>query len=91
MKGLVRRPPWPAPAAKTATHSGPSRASSGAPPRVPASDWSRHAEPPIDRTNGITLAVLEEYSAESSKGYDPYNASASRRPVDVWKRKPRRG
>jgi hypothetical protein len=50
----------------------------------------RHEDPPIDPTNRITLAVLEEYSAEKSKGYDPYNASASRRPVDAWKRRPKR-
>ncbi len=36
--------------------------------------------------------MLEErpMAPESAKGYDPYNATASRRPIDVWMRKPKR-
>jgi hypothetical protein len=79
MKGSVRRPPWPAPAAKTASQSGPAQQTE-----------RQEDDPPIDPKNRITLALLEEYSAEKSKGYDPYNASASRRPVDAWQRKPKR-
>jgi hypothetical protein len=82
MKGSVRRPPWPAPAAKTASQSGPAKDS--------GQQTGGQDDPPIDPTNRITLALLEEYSAEKSKGYDPYNASASRRPVDAWQRKPKR-
>jgi hypothetical protein len=83
MKGTVRRPPWPAPAERTATQ------------RQPTYDQTTPEQPPIDylagASNGITLAVLEEYSAAKSLGYDPYNASAAaRRPVDAGKLKPRR-
>jgi len=76
MKGTVPRPEWPAPAAATATHSKP----------------KKQEEPPVDRSNRITLALLEEHSLnpEHAKGYDPYNAAASRHPLDVWKRKPKR-
>jgi hypothetical protein len=79
MKGTVRRSTWPAPAEKTATH-----------PRR-TYDQTTQDEPAIDQSNRITLAVLEEYSAAKSRGYDPYNASAAKhRPADVWKRKPKR-
>ncbi len=79
MKGTVRRPPWPAPADKTATH----------PQRT--NDQTTPQEPAIDASNRITLAVLEEHSAAKSRGYDPYNASgAAHHPVDAWKRKPKR-
>ena len=77
MKGFVRWPFWPAPAARAATR-----------PRKTI----KTNKTPVNLTNEITLALLEErpYSAESAKGYDPYNATASRRPVDVWRRKPKR-
>ena len=80
MKGIVRWPFWSAPAASSATRPKP---------------LARTTEPPeerVDPSNRITLAVLEERfsSPESAKGYDPYNAAASRRPVDVWRRKPKR-
>ncbi|MEJ1964771.1 MAG: hypothetical protein WDO56_25845 [Gammaproteobacteria bacterium] len=79
MKGTVPRPYWPAPAGKTATHT------------QRSNDQTNEREPPIDESNRITLAVLEEFSAAKARGYDPYNASAARhRPVDVWKRKPKR-
>lgn len=76
MKGFVRWPFWPAPAARAATR-----------PRT-----FKTRQQPVNPDNEITLALLEErpYSAESAKGYDPYNATASRRPVDVWRRKPKR-
>lgn len=86
MKGTVQRPQRPAPAAKTAT--------------PPANDQTRRritteletqAEPPIDPSNRITLAVLEEFSAAKSKGYDPYNASAAaHKPRFAWERKRKR-
>jgi hypothetical protein len=88
MKGSVRRPQWPAPAAKTASQSGTARQSGLT--TNSSEQARRHEDRPVDPTNRITLALLEEYSAEKSKGYDPYNASASRRPVDVWKRGPKR-
>lgn len=83
MKGTVQRPQWPAPAAKTAT--------------PPAKDQTRQRstteleEPPIDPSNRITLAVLEEFSAAKAKGYDPYNATAAaHRPRYAWERKRKR-
>ena len=82
MKGSVPRPQWPAPkAAKTATRS-----------EATQTRPDDGIESPIDRSNRITLAILEETSAaHRAKGYDPYNTSATvpRRP-DVWKRKPKR-
>ena len=79
MKGTVRRPHWPAPADNTATHARRTH------------DLTTPEEPAIDESNRITLAVLEEFSAAKSRGYDPYNASAAaHRPIDVWKRKPKR-
>jgi hypothetical protein len=79
MKGTVRRPEWLAPADKTATH--PQQTYDRTTPEAPA----------IDASNRITLAVLEEYSAAKSRGYDPYNASAAaRRPIDAGRRKPKR-
>ena len=48
-------------------------------------------ERPIDPSNRITLAILEESSVARAKGYDPYNKSASSpRPTDVWHRKRKR-
>jgi hypothetical protein len=85
MKGSVPRPPWPAPEAKTATRTDATSSRSARP-----DDGS---EPSIDRSNRITLAVLEETSAaHRARGYDPYNTSVTvPRPTDVWKRKPKRG
>jgi hypothetical protein len=79
MKGTVRRPQWPTPAAKPATQA------------QQTYDEPGQEGPAIDASNRITLAVLEDYSAAKSRGYDPYNASAAKhRPPDPWKRKPRR-
>jgi hypothetical protein len=77
MKGTVLRPNWPAPAAKAATHS---------------KSAERQEERSGDSRNRITLALLEEHgrSPEDAKGYDPYNALPARRPVDAWRRKPKR-
>jgi hypothetical protein len=77
MKGFVRWPFWPAPAARAATRP------------VKTIKTNR---PSVNRTNEITLALLEErpYSAENAKGYDPYNAGGSGRPLDLWRRKPKR-
>jgi len=77
MNGTVPRPRWPAPAAKTVTQSKPTR---------------QQEQPPVNSSNRITLAVLDEHSLcpEHAQGYDPYNASASRRLVDAWRRKPKR-
>lgn len=86
MKGNVLRPRWPAPAAKTAT-----RPSEDQNRRASAKDLDIQAEPRIDPSNHITLAVLEEFSAVKTKGYDPYNASAAaHRPRSVWDRKRKR-
>lgn len=86
MKGTVPRPVWPAPVAKTTTRRAqdPTR-------RQTAADFDAHSEPPIDPSNQITLAVLEEFSAAKTKGYDPYNTSAAaHRPPDAWQRKRKR-
>lgn len=86
MKGSVPRPQWPAPLAKATT-----RATNDQTRRRTATHLDAHAEPPIDPTNQITLAVLEEFSVAKAKGYDPYNASAAaHRPPDVWQRKRKR-
>lgn len=86
MKGSVPRPVWPAPAAKAATQ--PARDQTG---RSTTADFDAQGDPPIDPSNQITLAVLEEFSAAKAKGYDPYNTSAAahRRP-DAWQRKRKR-
>jgi hypothetical protein len=85
MKGSVLRPVWPAPVAKATTRSANKKI------RQTATDNDAQSEPPIDRSNEITLAVLEEFSAAKTKGYDPYNASAAaHRPADIWQRKRKR-
>jgi hypothetical protein len=72
MKGTVLRPQWPAPAVKSATQAKSSRESGRESAIGPANqstvDLGTQAEPPIDASNRITLAVLEEYSAAKSKG-----------------------
>jgi len=77
MKGNVLRPNWPEPAANAATRSKPAE---------------RQEEYAGESWNQITLALLEEHSLspETAKGYDPYNASSARRPIDAWRRKPKR-
>jgi hypothetical protein len=86
MKGSVLRPVWPAPVAKATTRSANKKMR-----QATATDHDAQSEPPIDRSNGITLAVLEEFSAAKTKGYDPYNASAAaHRPADIWQRKRKR-
>jgi hypothetical protein len=76
----VPRPPWPAPAAKTATT------------HPKASDLAPLTEPPIDPSNRITtLAIVEESALARARGYDPYNQSApGPRPAGVWDRKRKR-
>lgn len=84
MKGTVSRPPGPAPAETTATHSRPGEAR-----RTTALDTL--SEPRIDPANQITLAILEESSVARTRGYDPYNKSApAPRPADAWHRKRKR-
>jgi hypothetical protein len=51
-------------------------------------DLDAQAERPIDPSNQITLALLDEYAAPRTKGYDPYNATAA--PKDTWQRKRKR-
>ncbi len=86
MKGTVPRPLWPAPADKTATHSRPAHTGG-----VNTADLGALTEPPIDASNQISLAVLEESSLTRVKGYDPYNKSApGPRPADAWHRKRKR-
>jgi hypothetical protein len=86
MKGSVPRPPWPAPAAQAAT-----RPANDASRQPTATDLDAQTEPPIDSSNEITLAVLEEFSAAKARGYDPYNASAAAyRPTYNWQRQRKR-
>lgn len=87
MKGTVPRPVWPAPVAKATT-----RPTNNKIRQTTATNYyDAQSEPPIDRSNEITLAVLEEFSAAKTKGYDPYNASAAaHRPADIWQRKRKR-
>ncbi len=89
MKGTVPRPRGPAPAANTATHATPARDQNRG--LSPSADAAALTEPPIDPSNRITLAILEESSVARAKGYDPYNKSAPRQdPADVWYRKRKR-
>lgn len=86
MKGSVPRPSWPAPVAKATTRPADEQSR-----RPKKDDLDAQTGPPIDPSNRITLAVLEEFSAARMKGYDPYNASAAAyRPADVWQRKRKR-
>jgi hypothetical protein len=86
MKGTVQRPHWPAPAEKTATHSGP-----GETRRTASTALDALSEPRIDPSNQITLAILEESSVARTRGYDPYNKSApAHPPADAWHRKRKR-
>jgi hypothetical protein len=86
MKGSVPRPVWPAPVAKATT-----RPTNNKNRQPIATDFDAQTEPPIDRSNQITLAVLEEFSAAKARGYDPYNTSAAaHRPADAWQRKRKR-
>ncbi len=88
MKGSVPRPPWPAPVAKATTRPANDQTR---PPDTRSSTSDAQSEPPIDPSNRITLAVLEEYKVAKLKGYDPYNTSAAAyRPRDVWQRKRKR-
>jgi len=86
MKGSVPRPVWPAPVAKTTT-----RPTHNQNRRPTATEFDAQTKPPIDRSNQITLAVLEEFSAAKARGYDPYNASAAaHHPANIWQRKRKR-
>jgi hypothetical protein len=87
MKRSVLRLLWPAPAAaKAATQPGKDQTR-----QQTAPDLDAQAEPPVDPFNAITLAVLEEFSAAKTRGYDPYNASAAaRRPPDTGQRRRKR-
>jgi hypothetical protein len=38
----------------------------------------------------ITLALLDEYSEQKGRGYNPYDAGLTARDADVWRRKPKR-
>jgi hypothetical protein len=83
MKGSVLRLLWPALAAKAATR--PAKDPAGRPTMT---DLDAQAERPIDPSNQITLALLDEYAAPRTKGYDPYNATTA--PKDTWQRKRKR-
>lgn len=84
MKGSAPRPPRPA--ARTA--NGSTTAEARRSPVV--SDPGTPGEAPIDPSNEITLAVLEEISAARAKGYDPYNNSTAAHRPDAWDRKRKR-
>ena len=53
----------------------------------PPAPKTRPAEKTISR---ITLALLDEYSEQKSRGYDPYDTRSNAPSVDVWRRKPKR-
>jgi hypothetical protein len=60
---------------------------------VPA--WPMPTEPqptarPTKTISRITLALLDEYSEQKNRGYDPYDTRATSRAPDVWRRKPKR-
>jgi hypothetical protein len=86
MKGSLLRLLWPAAAAKTATRPAQEQTR-----RHTIKNLDSQTGPPIDPFNEITLAVLEEFSAAKTKGYDPYNASAAaHRPVEAGQRRRKR-
>ena len=45
------------------------------------------AEKTISR---VTLALLDEYSEQKGRGYNPYDTGPATRNADVWRRKPKR-
>jgi hypothetical protein len=45
---------------------------------------------PAKTISRITLALLDEYSEQKGRGYDPYDSGTTTRTVDVWRRKPKR-
>ena len=48
---------------------------------------AKSAEQTIGR---ITLALLDEYSDQKTRGYDPYDTRSAVRSADIWSRKPKR-
>jgi hypothetical protein len=65
---------------------------------APKTAWPLPAETPAptpttrpEKTIGrITLALLDEYSEQKGRGYDPYDTGRAVRNPDVWRRKPKR-
>ena len=45
---------------------------------------------PEKKLSRITLALLDEYSEQKNRGYDPYDTRPTGRTMDVWRRKPKR-
>ena len=51
------------------------------------------ARPASNLMSRVTLALLDEYSCEQARGYNPYDRttpSPAKRVEDVWRRKPKR-
>jgi hypothetical protein len=48
---------------------------------------AKPAEQPPKR---VTLALLDEYSEQKIRGYNPYDTRSARPKGDVWGRKPKR-
>ena len=48
------------------------------------------AKPKKDAISRITLALLDEYTVEKGRGYNPYDSPEVARKADVWRRKPKR-
>jgi hypothetical protein len=48
------------------------------------------ARPTSKTISRVTLALLDEYSDQKTRGYDPYDTRSSARSADVWRRKPKR-
>lgn len=77
MKGTVPTVAWPVPAKKD------SNTSAGA--------ARTNAKPKKNSVSRVTLALLDEYSEEKVRGYNPYNSpTVARKGEDVWRRKPKR-
>jgi hypothetical protein len=92
MKGTAPRPLWPArvddtdSSAQAGAEPGPATARQ----RAAAPDGAAQRGTTPNAMSRITLALLDEYSAASAGGYDPYNTNAGRRAADAWRRKPKR-
>jgi len=56
---------------------------------VPAATSTPTARPQKTLSR-ITLALLDEYSEQKNRGYDPYDTRATGPTTDVWRRKPKR-
>jgi hypothetical protein len=56
---------------------------------VPAANQDQAPSPKEKTMSRITLALLDEYSEQKSRGYNPYDMRSAPK-GDPWRRKPKR-